>query len=239
MKKKVIISIIAFSLIIGGTVLTNAKPKSNLAKMWGNVLSKDYEKKESKKNNEYRISLYGKISEKTEEINDIAEEGKDILIETDEIDKAEEFYKIKGNDEEVAKEKAKSYVEGQNALYIEAIKKGYDVTDKELDQYIAELKETVSTAENREVAQDIIDSFDSEEDYWKYERELYKKLLPIQKYVKKLENDFIKQNLKNKTDEQVKNEWTEELEKIKAKAVKNQNFQELQHDEKIDSKFIK
>ena len=156
MKKKVIISIIAFSLIIGGTVLTNAKPKSNLAKMWGNVLSKDYEKKESKKNNEYRISLYGKISEKTEEINDIAEEGKDILIATDEIDKAEEFYKIKGNDEEVAKEKAKSYVEGQNALYIEAIKKGYDVTDKELDQYIAELKETVSTAENREVAQDIL-----------------------------------------------------------------------------------
>ena len=156
MKKKVIISIIAFSLIIGGTVLTNAKPKSNLAKMWGNVLSKDYEKKESKKNNEYRISLYGKISEKTEEINDIAEEGKDILIATDEIDKAEEFYKINGNDEEVAKEKAKSYVEGQNALYIEAIKKGYDVTDKELDQYIAELKETVSTAENREVAQDIL-----------------------------------------------------------------------------------
>lgn len=72
-----------------------------------------------------------------------------------------------------------------------------------------------------------------------FKRELYKKLLPIQKYVKKLENDFIKQNLKNKTDEQVKNEWTEELEKIKAKAVKNQNFQELQHDEKIDSKFIK
>ena len=89
--------------------MTNAKPKSNLAKMWGNVLSKDYEKKESKKNNEYRISLYGKISEKTEEINDIAEEGKDILIATDEIDKAEEFYKINGNDEEVAKEKAKSY----------------------------------------------------------------------------------------------------------------------------------
>ena len=52
MKKKVIISIIAFSLIIGGTVLTNAKPKSNLAKMWGNVLSKDYEKKESKKKND-------------------------------------------------------------------------------------------------------------------------------------------------------------------------------------------
>ena len=93
---------------------------------------KDYEKKESKKINEYRISLYGKISEKTEEINDIAEEGKDILIATDEIDKAEGFYKINGNDEELAKEKAKSYVEGQNALYIEAIKKGYDVTDKEL-----------------------------------------------------------------------------------------------------------
>ena len=29
------------------------------------------------------------------------------------------------------------------------------------------------------------------------------------------------------------------IRKIKAKAVKNQNFQELQHDEKIDSKFIK
>ena len=33
--------------------------------------------------------------------------------------------------------------------------------------------------------------------------------------------------------------FKEELEKIKAKAVKNQDFQELQHDEKIDSKFIK
>ena len=33
--------------------------------------------------------------------------------------------------------------------------------------------------------------------------------------------------------------FKEELEKIKAKAVKNHNFQELQHDEKIDSKFIK
>ena len=37
----------------------------------------------------------------------------------------------------------------------------------------------------------------------------------------------------------LKNMNKEELEKIKAKAVKNQNFQELQHDEKIDSKFIK
>ena len=58
MKKKVIISIIAFSLIIGGTVLTNAKPKSNLAKMWGNVLSKDYEKKESKKKSRLHFLRY-------------------------------------------------------------------------------------------------------------------------------------------------------------------------------------
>ena len=72
-------------------------------------------------------------------------------------------------------------------LYIlRLLRKDMMLRTKELDQYIAELKETVSTAENREVAQDIIDSFDSEEDYWKYERELYKKLLPIQKYVKNL-----------------------------------------------------
>ena len=56
------------------------------------------------------------------------------------------------------------------------------MTDSEVEAYLEELKQTLYHADNSEDAMAVMEQFDSEEDYWKYEFEVYKKDLPIIKY---------------------------------------------------------
>ena len=93
-----------------------------------------------------------------------------------------EFYRMQGMSEEEAKEQAIAYLKERDQLYEEAVKAGYDVTDSEVEAYLEELKQTFYHADNSEDAMAVMEQFDSEEDYWKYEFEVYKKDLPIIKY---------------------------------------------------------
>lgn len=95
---------------------------------------------------------------------------------------AVEFYRMQGMSEEEAKEQAIAYLKERDQLYEEAVKAGYDVTDSEVEAYLEELKQTFYHADNSEDAMTVMEQFDSEEDYWKYEFEVYKKDLPIIKY---------------------------------------------------------
>ena len=95
---------------------------------------------------------------------------------------AVEFYRMQGMSEEEAKEQALAYLKERDQLYEEAVKAGYDVTDSEVEAYLEELKQTFYHADNSEDAMAVMEQFDSEEDYWKYEFEVYKKDLPIIKY---------------------------------------------------------
>lgn len=239
MKKRVISIVIVIACItLSGAAFVYAKSEKSAIEKWGNVLFNDFGEKKVNRGKKYKLAMDGKYSENAENIEGIAEAGKDVLVTDDEIEKVEEFYKINGDSEKTANEKAIDYVEEQNALYAEAIKKGYDVTDEELDKYIEELKHTASIVENKEVIDEIIKSFDSEEDYWEYERELYKKLLPIQKYVKDLENNYIEKNINKKTEQEIRNGWDRKLDEIKDKAVKNQNFKKVNDATDINDKFL-
>lgn len=93
-----------------------------------------------------------------------------------------EFYRMQGMSEEEAKEQAITYLNEREQLYEEAVKAGYDVTDSEVEAYLEELKQTLYRADNSEDVMAVMEQFDSEEDYWKYEFEVYKKDLPIIKY---------------------------------------------------------
>lgn len=95
---------------------------------------------------------------------------------------AVEFYRMQGMSEEEAKEQAIAYLKERDQLYEEAVKAGYDVTDSEVEAYLEELKQILYHADNSEDAMAVMEQFDSEEDYWKYEFEVYKKDLPIIKY---------------------------------------------------------
>ena len=92
------------------------------------------------------------------------------------------YFKQQGMSEEEAKEQAIAYLKERDQLYEEAVKAGYDVTDSEVEAYLEELKQTLYHADNSEDVMAVMEQFDSEEDYWKYEFEVYKKDLPIIKY---------------------------------------------------------
>ena len=49
--------------------------------------------------------------------------------------------------------------------------------------YLDELKEIINGATNKDEAQALINQFDSEEEYWQHEFEVYKINLPIEKYL--------------------------------------------------------
>ncbi len=52
---------------------------------------------------------------------------------------------------------------------------GYSVTDEQVQAYIEDMKLQLESVDNSEDIQDVIDQFDSEDDYWAYEFTVYQK----------------------------------------------------------------
>lgn len=118
--------------------------------------------------------------------------GKNGVITNKEVEQAMMFYTTFGMNQEDARKQAVLYVEEREALYQQAIEAGYTVTDQEVYDYLEKLKVFIEQSDNKEDAMAIIEQFDSEEDYWNYEFEVYKKDLPIQKYMAAKEKEFKK-----------------------------------------------
>ena len=146
-------------------------------------------------------------------------------------------FKIAGDTEKEAKQKAIDYVEEENALYVEAIKNGFDVTDEEVKEYVEELKKNIENAENKDEIMGIINAFDSEEDYWEYEYEVYQKLLPIQKYVKSLEQKYLDKHMDESKNQDILEDWDKEFENIKEKFVEEQGYESVKTNNDISKKF--
>ena len=71
---------------------------------------------------------------------------------------------LKGESEKTAEKEAVKYMEEFNAMYVKAIKAGFDVTDEEVDNYIADLKKMSDEAENADDVKKVIAQFDSEDE---------------------------------------------------------------------------
>ena len=137
--------------------------------------------------------------------------GKNGVITNKEVEQAMMFYTTFGMNQEDARKQAVLYVEEREALYQQAIEAGYTVTDQEV-------------YDNKEDAMAIIEQFDSEEDYWNYEFEVYKKDLPIQKYMAAKEKEFKEVAPQAKSINEIEEEWQDYYEQIKAQAVENEEF---------------
>ena len=112
------------------------------------------------------------------------------------------------------------------AMYNKAIQSGFQVTDNEVKSYIEELKNEVEKATNRDEVLAVINQFESEDAYWEYEFEVYKKSLPIQNYVRSLETSY-KENTgfsRSISDEDLEQTWADEFESIKQQAVQNEKY---------------
>lgn len=150
--------------------------------------------------------------------------GKNGVITNKEVEQAMMFYTTFGMNQEDARKQAVLYVEEREALYQQAIEAGYTVTDQEVYDYLEKLKVFIEQSDNKEDAMAIIEQFDSEEDYWNYEFEVYKKDLPIQKYMAAKEKEFKKVAPQAKSINEIEEEWQDYYEQIKAQAVENEEF---------------
>ena len=126
-----------------------------------------------------------------------------------------------------AYEAARKDAEERNALYVEAIKNGYTVTDEEICAWLDELRTNLE-ADTTGVYQAAMEGFDSEEAYWDYEYEVYKVDLPIQKYVAAKEQEFYQNHPEAASSEIPYNAWHDAFEELKEELAESQNFQVLE-----------
>ena len=168
---KIGISVIVVMLSVGIAIPVFAGSQySELFKNWGQKL-KEYSDKENTETEQLQPQNM-------------------IMLSEEDIQLATSFYELQGYDESSARTEAETYLLEREALYQEAIKNGYTVTDEEVWTYLDELKKIIDSAENKEDVYAIMSAFDSEDEYWAYEFKVYQKNLPIQNYVKSLETQF-------------------------------------------------
>ena len=151
------------------------------------------------------------------------------IITEDDIDQATDFYVAAGYDDSTAREMAITYMLERDALYQKAISEGYEVTDEEISSYLETLKATINNAVNKEEALALINEFDSEEEYWQYEFEVYRKNLPIEKYLDALKQEYLSQAVVPYSEKQVPNDILTDcnnyIESIKEDLVEEEQYE--------------
>lgn len=184
----------------------NSGPENSQMYAWGSI-QKNY--REEKKGLSDPIVLQGKSAEITES----------------ELKMAADFYKLTGLSEEESLKTAVSYLKKREALYQEAEKNGFTVTEQEVKDYLQELKTQLYESENQDEVLAVIEGFGSEEEYWEYELSVYRKNLPIVKYAE----DVHKRISAKKGRPLSQEEWMEYYEQLKNTLVEQQNYRELSH----------
>lgn len=154
---------------------------------------------------------WGILLNNTSQVDDpeIFAKGKNAVVLEKDVQRAADFYILNGLNETEARTKAEAYMMEYEAMYSKAIQAGFQVTDNEVKSYIEELKKEVEATTNRDEVMAVINQFASEDAYWEYEFEVYRKSLPIQNYVKSLEMT------------------QDELEAVKQQAVQNERYVNL------------
>lgn len=239
MKKKIITLAVVMVLAVGISVplISNATQVTDKNEKWGQSLKKSYDEKKAGDVKKYKTSLIGNYSANKVEGDEVSEAGKDILITDSELNQMSDFYVLQGKNRQEADKTAKEYAREYNALYVEAVKNGFDATTEEVKTYVDKLKAELNKPENREQLDSVIKGFGSEDEYWDYEYMVYQKQLPIQKYVKSLEKKYNKAHQDEFTDKQLAEGWNTELDSIKKKLVKEQQFKEVQKPVDIGQSF--
>ncbi|MEY8411217.1 hypothetical protein AALB51_08185 [Lachnospiraceae bacterium 62-26] len=171
---------------------------------------------------------WGILLNNTSQVDDpeIFAKGKNAVVLEKDVQRAADFYILNGLNETEARAKAEAYMMEYEAMYSKAIQAGFQVTDNEVKSYIEELKKEVEAATNRDEVMAVINQFESEDAYWEYEFEVYRKSLPIQNYVKSLEMSYKENTSSNRSisAEEIEQTWVDEFEAIKQQAVQNERY---------------
>ena len=226
MKKRTKLIIIAAALIIcvllvGGIVLS---AQNNFFSKWGLYLG--MENKQSSNEGKYLTlsSEFSRFAIDSVDAENIIAIGENILITSKEIEQAKEFYLLSGSQDDEALQLAITYMEKYESMYLEARKNGFDASDEEIDKKISELKLILPDSNVKDGLQELINAFGSEEAYWEYEKNVYRKSLPIEKYREKLQSEFLAGVHADYFTEETQNEWNEWYESFQMNLAEKQQF---------------
>ena len=115
------------------------------------------------------------------------------------------------------------------ATYQRAIAAGYSVSDDEINDYLDDLKVTINDSINSEEAQALISQFGSEEGYWQHKFEVYKINLPIEKYLESLKQEYLKNSISTRSNNQEAEETIENynryIEEVQSELVKQEQYE--------------
>lgn len=156
--------------------------------------------------------------------SDIYAKGKRAVVLKDDIQQATDFYILAGMNETEARSEAEKYMLEREAMYQKAISEGYAVSDQEVYNYLNELKQIINQADNKSEADAIINQFDTEEDYWEYQFNVYKKNLPIQKYVADLEIDYFQKSSFTRGTQAAEDGWILYFEAFKKNVSNSESY---------------
>lgn len=170
------------------------------------------------------VNIQKNENDKDKIADEIVLSGKNIAISQNEINESMRFYIAQGEDKKKAKEDAVKCLKEYNALYSNAIKKGYYVTEKEVDEYIEQLKKQLKESENSDDVEAIISSYGDEKEYWAKMKDIYMKRLVVEKYTKDLLESFNSSYKGEIGTEKYENDWENYFNKIKSAAVKKECF---------------
>ena len=181
---------------------------------------------ESIDNNNIVVRL-DKLNEQDESIYARGKSGG--VITTKDIEQATEFYILAGYEQSDAEDKAVEYMLQRDATYQRAIAAGYSVSDDEINDYLDDLKVTINDSINSEEAQALISQFGSEEEYWQHEFEVYKINLPIEKYLESLKQEYLKNSISTRSNNQEAEETIENynryIEDVQSELVKQEQYE--------------
>lgn len=196
------LGVILIMALITGFYAMAGNSDSVFLKKWGQILSTNSSSDNSQ--------IYAK--------------GKNTTVFDADIEQARQFFALSGMDEKSAEEQAVEYTLEREALYHAAIENGYSVTDQEVREYLEELKVTLNSADNKEVFLDILSQFDSEEDYWEFQFSVYQKDLPIQHYVRDLEQQYMEAQIYSENGDKTNNDWEAYFEQFKDDLRVNEKY---------------
>lgn len=173
-------------------------------------------------------SMYKKVgtvleNELKEPQNRIVAKGRDIEVSQREVTIRCELSKYSEN--VVSKEEAVKELIEEKALYEEAVKHGFQISDAELDKEMAELKEVVETSENADVIQELINAFEDEDAYWEYVRERNLIKGTIMAYWQSLKEQYCEKDRVTQETEVDEKEWETYMEQVTEKAVDKQEVE--------------
>lgn len=154
----------------------------------------------------------------------VYKEGESVCILDSDIKRGTAFYQTQGMNKEEAQDLAENYAEESETLYNKAIEEGYSVTEDEIEKCVSGLKEELASEiideESKKQLLAVMGQFEKEDDYWDYQKQVYAKLLPIQKYVSSIEKRYFDEH-----SGAGESEWLKYFENYKKELVKMENFQ--------------